>query len=161
MNVSKVNDVNANPVTKAVKVAGVVGGLDLAGRVATDVLACKSLLRLPKEIVSDVFSKNPKEFITQGKEALDILNMPNFMKKMMAKKVELTPQNIKKIEASMKEIKNVIDTGKIDLKPILKRNAKAAAVTATVVGAVALGAAVIKKVVDAKKMPIEDQASAK
>lgn len=151
MNVSSVNQVKDSPIGKAAKVAGVVGALDLASRVGTDVLACKALLKLPKDIVADVFSRNPKEFIAEGKEAIDALNLPKFMKKIVDKSTELSPKNIKKIESSMKEIKNVIDTGKIDLKPILKRNAKVAAISAAIVGAITLGATVISKAVKAKK----------
>ena len=155
MKVSNVNGVNQNSgvqvVKKAATVAGVVGGLDFAGKVGADVFAYKDLLRLPKDIVLDRLPKTADEIIVRVKDLFSQIKMPKALQNLFDKKFAPNSKAMKNLENVLNEMKQVLATGKIDYAPIVKRAAKGAGVTAAVVGvacAVGLG---ISKAIQNKK----------
>ena len=161
MKISNVNCVNPNQVgvkdvKTAAKVATVVGGANLLGKVASDVFAQKNILKLAKkepEIIKELYSKSAEEFMALSKDMFDGL-IPKPFSNLLNKSVEATPKNIKKFDKALKEISENVSKGKINYKPILKRGAKAGAIAAAVAGAVVLAGTLISKAVQAKKDPI-------
>lgn len=151
MKVSNVNGVNQNSgvqvAKKAATVAGVVGGLDLAGKVGADVFAYKNLLKLPKDIALESFPKSADEIIAGVKDTFSQIKMPKALQNLFDKKFAPNSKAMKNLENVLNEMKQVITTGKIDYAPIVKRALKGAGVTAAVVGvACAVGFGISKAI---------------